>query len=55
VLDETYRDFLPAGQTRSHDLLADPDWGETLVQLYSFSKAHAIPGHRLARWWPRRS
>jgi len=47
VLDETYRDFLPDGQQRSHDLFTDPDWGETLVQLYSFSKAHAIPGHRL--------
>ena len=47
ILDETYRDFLPEGQARSHDLFTDPDWGDTLVQLYSFSKAHAIPGHRL--------
>lgn len=47
VLDETYRDFLPQGQQRAHDLFEDADWGGTLVQLYSFSKAHAIPGHRL--------
>jgi len=47
LLDETYRDFLPAGQSRAHDLFADPDWDEALIQLYSFSKAYAIPGHRL--------
>lgn len=47
VLDETYRDFLPSGGSKPHDLFTDPDWGETLIQLYSFSKAHAIPGHRL--------
>mgnify|MGYP001205345763 FL=1 len=46
VLDETYRDFLPEGQARAHHLFAG-DWGATLVQLYSFSKAHAVPGHRL--------
>ncbi len=52
VLDETYRDFLPAGHApeasgRPHDLFLDADWGGTLIQLYSFSKAYAIPGHRL--------
>lgn len=47
VLDETYRDFLPAGQTRAHELLATSEWQQTVIQLYSFSKAHAIPGHRL--------
>lgn len=47
VLDETYRDFLPSGQARAHDLMADAAWERTLIQLYSFSKAHAIPGHRL--------
>ncbi len=47
VLDETYRDFLPAGQTSPHDLLATPGWRGRLLQLYSFSKSYAIPGHRL--------
>ena len=47
VLDETYRDFLPDGQTRPHDLLAAPAWRGTLLPLYSFSKSYAIPGHRL--------
>ncbi|HRJ70523.1 MAG TPA: aminotransferase, partial [Beijerinckiaceae bacterium] len=47
VLDETYRDFLPADQPRAHALFEDTHWGATLVQLYSFSKSHAIPGHRL--------
>ncbi len=47
ILDETYRDLLPAGQHRSHDLFADPDWALTTIGLYSFSKSFAIPGHRL--------
>lgn len=47
VLDETYRDFLPEGQGRPHDLFAAPDWRRHLVHLYSFSKSYAVPGHRL--------
>lgn len=47
VLDETYRDFLPRGQDRPHDVLAGQGWPDGLIQLYSFSKAFAIPGHRL--------
>ena len=47
ILDETYRDFLPGGQDRAHDVLADPDWSSHTVQIYSFSKAYCIPGHRL--------
>ena len=47
ILDETYRDFLPAGQDRAHDAFTDPAWPETVIQLYSFSKAYCIPGHRL--------
>ena len=45
ILDETYRDFLP--NRVPHSLFHDPDWGEVLVHLYSFSKAYCIPGHRL--------
>ena len=47
VIDETYRDFLPNGSGRPHDLFARRDWRDTTVQLYSFSKSYAIPGHRL--------
>ncbi|KAF0230851.1 MAG: aminotransferase class I and [Beijerinckiaceae bacterium] len=47
VVDETYRDFLPLDHGRPHALFTDRAWGGTLIQLYSFSKAHAIPGHRL--------
>ncbi|MGI4793039.1 MAG: aminotransferase [Janthinobacterium lividum] len=47
ILDETYRDFLPAGQERAHGLFARSDWAETLIQLYSFSKAYCVPGARL--------
>ncbi|GAA5894730.1 uncharacterized protein JCM6883_002192 [Sporobolomyces salmoneus] len=44
VLDETYRDFVDG---RPHDLFVDPEWREYLIQLFSFSKSYAIPGHRL--------
>ncbi len=47
ILDETYRDFLPAGAERPHGLLAQAGWQDNLVQLYSFSKSFCIPGHRL--------
>ena len=47
VLDETYRDFLPPGRERPHALLSDAGWPDNLVQIYSFSKSFAIPGHRL--------
>jgi Aspartate/tyrosine/aromatic aminotransferase len=46
ILDETYRDFLPAGD-RPHDLLSIPGWEDNLILLYSFSKSYCIPGHRL--------
>ncbi|MFT4162006.1 aminotransferase, partial [Shinella sp.] len=47
VLDETYRDFLPVGAGRPHDLFSRKGWEETLIGLYSFSKSFCIPGHRL--------
>ncbi|MBA5778261.1 aminotransferase [Stappia sp. F7233] len=47
ILDETYRDFLGETGGRPHDLFAMDEWRDTLVSLYSFSKAHAIPGHRI--------
>lgn len=47
VLDETYRDFLRPDQSPPHGLFQDPDWGDVLVHLYSFSKSYCIPGHRL--------
>lgn len=46
VLDETYRDF-DARAGRPHDLFADPDWPETFIHLYSFSKAYRLTGHRV--------
>ena len=45
IVDETYRDFL-ASDDSPHGLFRDPDWSETLVQLYSFSKAYRLTGHR---------
>jgi aspartate/methionine/tyrosine aminotransferase len=46
VLDETYKDFLDPDQPR-HDLFRDPAWGDTVVQLYSFSKAFSLTGYRV--------
>ena len=47
VIDETYRDFLPASHGRAHGLFADGAWRECVIGLYSFSKAYCIPGYRL--------
>ena len=46
IIDETYRDFLD-GSEAPHDLLLQPDWDETVIQLYSFSKAYRMTGHRV--------
>lgn len=46
ILDETYRDF-DSRTGPSHDLFQDPDWGEVLIHLYSFSKAYRLTGHRV--------
>ncbi|MGR3464206.1 aminotransferase [Limimaricola sp.] len=46
ILDETYRDF-DSREGPAHDLFADPDWADVLVQLYSFSKAYRLTGHRV--------
>ncbi len=46
IVDETYRDF-DSREGAPHDLFADPDWGGTLIHLYSFSKAFRLTGHRV--------
>jgi aspartate/methionine/tyrosine aminotransferase len=46
VLDETYRDFLPASVNRAHGVFAGEAWRDHVIGLYSFSKAYSIPGHR---------
>lgn len=46
IVDETYRDF-DSRNDAPHDLFTDPDWHETLIQLYSFSKAYRLTGHRV--------
>ncbi len=46
LVDETYRDF----DSRSgppHELFQQTGWDETLVHLYSFSKAYRLTGHRV--------
>jgi len=47
VLDETYRDFLPAGAVAPHEVFASTPWQDSVIGLYSFSKAYAVPGWRL--------
>ncbi|MCW9043768.1 MAG: aminotransferase [Pseudopelagicola sp.] len=46
IVDETYRDF-DSRNGAPHDLFTDPDWADTLVLLYSFSKAYRLTGHRV--------
>ncbi|WP_370286808.1 aminotransferase [Pseudooceanicola nanhaiensis] len=46
ILDETYRDFHSSDRA-PHDLFTRPGWEETLIQLYSFSKAYRLTGHRV--------
>ena len=46
IVDETYRDF-DSRTGAPHDLFADPNWDDTLIQLYSFSKAYRLTGHRV--------
>ncbi|MBF9032559.1 aminotransferase [Rhodobacterales bacterium HKCCE3408] len=46
VVDETYRDFHSV-ERAPHALFTDPDWDDTLVHLYSFSKAYRLTGHRV--------
>lgn len=46
VVDETYRDF--HSQTGApHGLFQHEHWPDHLVQLYSFSKAYRLTGHRV--------
>ncbi|TMV08703.1 aminotransferase [Ruegeria sediminis] len=46
LVDETYRDF-DSRDGAPHDLFQQPDWDETLVHLYSFSKSYRLTGHRV--------
>ncbi|MBA3910569.1 MAG: hypothetical protein C0524_11950 [Rhodobacter sp.] len=46
IVDETYRDF-DSRSGAPHDLFSDPDWAETFIHLYSFSKAYRLTGHRV--------
>ena len=47
ILDETYRDFRRDTATPVHSVFTDPDWAQTAIHLYSFSKAYALAGYRV--------
>ncbi len=46
IVDETYRDF-DSRTGAPHSLFAADDWPDTLIHLYSFSKAYRLTGHRV--------
>jgi len=46
IVDETYRDF-DSRTGAPHKLFTDPQWADTLIHLYSFSKAYRLTGHRV--------
>ena len=46
IVDETYRDF-DSRTGAPHDLFSRHGWQDTLIQLYSFSKAYRLTGHRV--------
>ncbi|MEQ1524405.1 MAG: aminotransferase, partial [Aestuariivirga sp.] len=46
IVDETYKDFRSSPEPL-HSLFAKPDWQDTFVQLYSFSKVFAMTGYRV--------
>jgi aspartate/methionine/tyrosine aminotransferase len=46
IVDETYRDF-DSREGAPHPLFTDPQWADTLIHLYSFSKAYRLTGHRV--------
>ena len=46
IIDETYRDF-HSKLGAPHELFKQPYWDQTLIQLYSFSKAYRLTGHRI--------
>ena len=46
IVDETYRDF-HASSDIPHSLFQRKAWDETLIHLYSFSKAYRLTGHRI--------
>jgi aspartate/methionine/tyrosine aminotransferase len=45
ILDETYREFMPSNAS-PHWCLTTSDRAKSVIQLYSFSKAYCVPGHR---------
>jgi len=50
ILDETYKDFRPAGKNlpdAPHRLFQEASWPEVLIQLYSFSKSYSLTGYRV--------
>lgn len=45
IIDETYRDFIDIDEL-PHPLFSQPDWRDSFVHLYSFSKVFSLTGFR---------
>ena len=54
IVDETYRDFHTVHDA-PHSLFTRADWDDTLIHLYSFSKAYRLTGHRVGAMLARPS
>ncbi len=46
IIDETYRDF-HSQNGAPHSLFVNPQWCDTIIHLYSFSKVYHLTGHRV--------
>ncbi len=46
VVDETYKDFLPA-RARPHALFTASRWDKSFISLHSFSKSYSLTGYRV--------
>lgn len=46
IIDETYKDF-DSRTGAPHPLFQQAQWDDTVIQLYSFSKAYRLTGHRV--------
>ncbi len=46
IIDETYKDFR-ASEQPAHALFCEPNWQDTFIHLYSFSKTFAMTGYRV--------
>ncbi len=47
LIDETYKDFRTDQRAAPHHLFTRPNWQDTFIHLYSFSKVFSLTGYRV--------